>query len=104
MHKTSECFTLSQHYPNFVSTLSQKFELSTQRTKLISYENGMVLCYSNNTINKSYLTHNCIYIWINTIIICISSVSSVAAPGVGTRKICKGLGKVHVSASNKNRQ
>ena len=76
--------TLSQHYPNFVSTLSQKFELFTQRTKLISYENSMVLYYSNNTMNKSYLTviyYNWInYIWINTIIICISSVSSVAAP------------------------
>ena len=45
--------TLSQHYPIFVS---QKFELATQRTKLISYENGMVLYYSNNTMNKSYLT------------------------------------------------
>ena len=58
--------------------------------------------YSNNTMNKYIF--NCIYISINTIIICISSVSSVACPGVGTRKICKGLGKVHVSASNKNRQ
>ena len=77
----SVCFTLSLHYPNFVSTLSQKFELSTQRTKLISYENGMVLYYSNSTMNKYRFI--CIYVWINTIIICIFSVSSssVAAPG-----------------------
>ena len=88
---SSAFLTLSQHYPNFVSTLSQKFELSTQRTKLISYENDMVLHYSNNTMNKYIF--NCIYNWINTIIICISSVSSVSAPGVGTRNICKGLGE-----------
>ena len=114
-HFAAVCFL---HYPNtiptlsnFVSKLSQKFEPSTQRTKLISYENGMVLYYSNNTMNKYRFI--CIYVWINTIIICISSVSSssVAAPGGNqgnvpppvTRKICKGLGTVHVSASNENR-
>ena len=62
-----QCFTytiptLSQHYPNFVSTLSQKFELSTQRKKLISYENGMVLYYSNNTRTMNKYIFNCIYI------------------------------------------
>ena len=48
-----ECYAtvFFKHYPNFVSTLSQKFELSTQQTKLISYENGMVLYYNNNTMN-----------------------------------------------------
>ena len=56
MEIQSVLLTLSQHYPNFVSTLSQKFEVSTQWTKLINYENSMVLYYSNNTMNKSYLT------------------------------------------------
>ena len=62
----------------------------------------MVLYYSTNTINK--YVFNCIYIWINTVIICIFSVSSVTAPKMGTQKICKGLERVHVPASYKNRQ